>query len=191
VPRSPIDPTPLSLLQRLRRPEDRQAWERFVELYTPLLFVWTRRLGVDGDAAADLVQDVLLLLWQKLPAFAYDPGKRFRGWLWTIVLNKVRDRQRESAGRRETDADLNGFAHADPLVAWAEKEYQNHLVGQAVQIMRSEFEETTWRACWEYVAHRRPAAEVAAELGVSIDVVYQARTRVLRRLRQELDGLLD
>ena len=74
---------------------------------------------------------------------------------------------------------------------WVEKEYQQQLVRRAVAIMRSDFEETTWRACWETVVMERPAAEVAAELGVSVEVVYQSRTRVLRRLRQELKDLMD
>ena len=72
-----------------------------------------------------------------------------------------------------------------------EVEYRQQLVRRALQIMQAEFETTTWKACWEFVVSGRPAAEVAAELGVSVDVVYGAKSRVLRRLRQELDGLLD
>jgi RNA polymerase sigma-70 factor (ECF subfamily) len=54
--------------------------------------------------------------------------------------------------------------------------------------MRTDFEPATWRACWERVAAGRPAAEVAAELGVSVEVVYAATYRVIRRLRSELAG---
>src|ERR1700681_3549129 len=86
--------TPLSLLERLRGSNEPAAWERFVQLYTPLLCHWARRLGLQGPEAADLVQDVFTLLVQKLPDFRYDPAKRFRGWLWTVTLNRCRELQR-------------------------------------------------------------------------------------------------
>ena len=97
-----MDSTPVSLLERLRRPAEQAAWERFVRLYTPLLCQWARRLGLRGADAADLVQDVFVVLVQKLPEFRYDPRRRFRGWLWTVTLNKWRERRRRapSGGRR-------------------------------------------------------------------------------------------
>jgi RNA polymerase sigma-70 factor (ECF subfamily) len=72
-----------------------------------------------------------------------------------------------------------------------EGEYRQQLVRQALQIMQAEFEPTTWKACWEATVSGRSAAEIAQELGVSVNVVYSAKNRVLSRLRQELAGLLD
>ncbi len=89
--------TPVSLLQRLRRPGEAQDWERFVALYTPFLLYWARRLGAGPEERADLVQDVLTVMVQKLPDFAYDKGKSFRGWLRTITINRWRDRLRRPA----------------------------------------------------------------------------------------------
>src|SRR5262249_54749618 len=89
-----MDTTPASLLERLRRPQAQADWERFVALYTPLLCLWAHRLGVTGPDVDDLVQDVFAVLVQKLPAFRYDPQQRFRGWLWTILANKVRTARR-------------------------------------------------------------------------------------------------
>src|SRR5262245_44229902 len=80
--------TSVSLLERLRRPRDAEAWARFVALYTPLLLAWAHRLGLQPADAADLVQDVLVLLFQKLPEFTYDPGKSFRHWLHVVLRNK-------------------------------------------------------------------------------------------------------
>jgi RNA polymerase sigma-70 factor (ECF subfamily) len=77
------DRTPVSPLDRLRQPGEADAWTRFVHLYTPLLFQWASRAGLREHDAADLVQDVLTLLVQKLPEFTYDPAKSFRGWLRT------------------------------------------------------------------------------------------------------------
>jgi RNA polymerase sigma-70 factor (ECF subfamily) len=75
--------------------------------------------------------------------------------------------------------------------AFEEAEYRQHLARRALELMQAEFPPATWKACWEVVVAGRPAAEVAAELAISIDSVYAAKSRVLRRLRQELAGLLD
>ncbi len=83
------------------------------------------------------------------------------------------------------------MAVADDLEAAWEAEYQQHLVGQALRLMRADFEETTWKACWQMVAVGRPAAAVAAELGLTVGAVYAAKFRVLQRLRRDLQGLLD
>src|SRR5690349_24606068 len=89
-----MDTTPVSLLERLRQPGQADAWERFVELYTPLLLYWARKCGLQPQDAADLVQDVFTTLVQKLPEFTYDHRRTFRGWLRTVALNKWRDRRR-------------------------------------------------------------------------------------------------
>src|SRR5438876_4447688 len=89
--------TPVSLLERLRRPAEPEAWGRFVHLYTPLLYYWSRRAGLQPSDAADLVQDVLTTLVQKLPEFRYDEHKSFRAWLRTVTLNKWRDRRKRHA----------------------------------------------------------------------------------------------
>jgi RNA polymerase sigma-70 factor (ECF subfamily) len=94
-----MNTTPVSLLERLRHPDQPAAWERFVELYTPLLCHWARRLGLRGPDGADFVQDVFTVLVQKLPEFRYDPGKRFRGWLWTVTVNTWREPGRQEALR--------------------------------------------------------------------------------------------
>jgi RNA polymerase sigma-70 factor (ECF subfamily) len=108
-------------------------------------------------------------------------------------MNKWRE-----AGRTHTHlrppADQSGFADPsgpDPAAAFAEAEFQQHLVMRALQLMQSEFQPVTWKACWEHVVCDRPAAEVANELGITVNAVYLAKSRVLRKLRQELQGLLD
>ena len=78
----------------------------------------------------------------------------------------------------------------DPEAAW-DAEYRQHVVGRALSIMQADFRETTWKACWEMVVSGRPAADIAAELGLTVGAVYAAKVRVLNRLRAELEGLLD
>jgi RNA polymerase sigma-70 factor (ECF subfamily) len=128
-----------SLLERLRQP-DRDAWARFVELYTPLLQRWTWRLGLQEADAADLVQDVFGILIQKLPGFAYDPGRSFRGWLRTVLVHRWHNWPRR--GEVPLNADLPG---ADPADDVQEEEFRHYLVGRALKIMQADFEPTTWK----------------------------------------------
>jgi RNA polymerase sigma-70 factor (ECF subfamily) len=187
-----MNTTSVSLLQRLRQPGDHEAWRRFVQLYSPLLYYWARSVRLPASDAADLVQEVLVVVVEQMPQFAYNPDRSFRGWLRTVALNKWRERcRRHAATAAIDDAGLNGAASNDASDTLDENEYRHWLVRQALEIMQSEFEPTTWKACWESVVSDRPAAEVAAELNVSVEVVYGAKSRVLRRLREELDGLLD
>jgi RNA polymerase sigma-70 factor (ECF subfamily) len=186
-----MDRTPASLLQRLRQPDPQEAWGRFVELFTPLIYYWSRRLGLQQQDAADLVQDVFTLLLQKLPSFSYDEHRSFRGWLRTVTLNKWRDRCRRRAVPLERNAVLADLPGPEAAEAFWETEYRRQLVGHALEVMQAEFQPTTWKACWELVVAGRPAAAVAADLGVSENAVYIARSRVLARLRLELEGLID
>jgi RNA polymerase sigma-70 factor (ECF subfamily) len=188
-----MNTTSVSLLDRLRQPGEQDAWTRFVLLYTPLLYAWTHRLGLQDPDAADLVQDVFAMLVQKLPEFQYDRQKSFRGWLRTVTLNKWRDRGRRHvpASLGPDDAALTELAAPADADAFGEAEYRQHLVSRALQLMQAEFSPRTWKACWEHVVAGRPAADVAAELGISVGSVYVAKSRVMSRLREELQGLMD
>ena len=138
------------------------------------------------------MQEVFVILVQTLPTFHYDQNGHFRRWLRTILLNKLCDRKRR-AQRLEKALEQRPQEVMLPDVAetfW-EAEYQRELARQALRLMQAEFEETTWKACWETVVRGRPAEEVARELGISENAVYIAKCRVLRRLRQELAGLVE
>jgi RNA polymerase sigma-70 factor (ECF subfamily) len=184
--------TPASLLERLRQPFDPDAWSRFVSLYTPLIYSWTRRAGLQEQDALDIVQNVFVILLRVLPTFSYDRDQSFRRWLRTVTLNTWRNARKRSENRVHhgaADADL--LPGPDELEAVWESEYRQHVVARALCVMRADFQETTWKACWEMVVNGRPAADVAADLGITVGAVYAAKVRVLNRLREELQGLLD
>jgi RNA polymerase sigma-70 factor (ECF subfamily) len=188
-----MNTTSVSLLERLRQPGADEAWTRFVQLYTPLLYYWARRLGLREEDAADLVQDVFTVLVRKLPEFNYDRDRSFRSWLHTVFRNKWHE-----TGRRQADllpgagpGGLSGVASPDNVAALGESEFRQHLMMRALQLMQADFEPATWKACWEHAVCGRPAADVAQELDLTVNAVYLATSRVLRRLRQELAGLLD
>ncbi|HKB01726.1 MAG TPA: sigma-70 family RNA polymerase sigma factor [Gemmataceae bacterium] len=183
--------TSASLLDRLRRPGDHAAWGQFVHLYTPLLYQWAQQLGLRNAEAADLVQDVFVQLLKALPEFRYDGRHSFRAWLCTVARNKFRDARRKhlpvAAG-----SGLDAIAGADdPAAEIDAAEYRRFLTDRALQLARREFAPATWQAFWQVVVEGRPAAEVAAELGLTTNAVYLARGRILRRLREALDGLLE
>jgi RNA polymerase sigma-70 factor (ECF subfamily) len=188
-----MNTTSVTLLARLRQPGEEDAWARFVELYTPLLYYWACRLGLQADDAADLVQDVFTTLVTKLPEFTYERDKSFRNWLRTVTRNRWRDVQRRRANSelKTNTSDVYQIADPDPAEVFWERDYREHLVARALELMRAEFRPSTWQACWETVVSGRPATEVATRLGMSVDAVYTAKSRVLRRLRQQLDGLLE
>ncbi len=186
--------TSITLLDQLCRGSTPEAWQRLVDIYSPILLRYAVSRGVHRDAAADLIQDVFVVLVEKLPTFEYQQGGGFRRWLFTILLNKWRDRARAAArvpvvsvGNHLPEPPANDDS-ADTL---GEAEYRQQVVALAVDLMKSEFEPATWKACWEHGVLGRPAAEVAAELGVTVNAVYLSTSRVLRRLRGSLRGLLD
>jgi RNA polymerase sigma-70 factor (ECF subfamily) len=187
--------TSTSLLQRLQqRPNQEQAWARFVDLYTPLLLAWARKAGLSPEDAADHVQEIFAHLVRKLPEFRYDPRKgSFRGWLRTILVNKLRDRLRRQppVAAPVAGAALAGLSDPAPPDPFTEQEHNQYLVRRALELMQGEFAVATRQAFWEFVVNDRPAGEVARQLGMTENAVYLAKLRVLRRLRQELAEFLE
>lgn len=188
-----MDSTSVSLLHRLREPDHDAAWRRFVDLYAPLIFHWGKSRGLSATDAGDLVQEVLATLVAKLPEFQYDPTRRFRGWLRTVTLNKANDFHRRNAVRPSSGHDdtIQRAAVAADVDLFDESEYRGFLVRRALELMQAEFRDESWQACWKHVVDGMKAADVARELGISVNMVYLAKSRVLARLREELDGLMD
>jgi RNA polymerase sigma-70 factor (ECF subfamily) len=186
-----MNTTSLSLLERLRGGTSPQDWERFVVLYTPVLHRWAGQVGAQEADAADLVQEVFTLVYQKLPSFAHQRPGSFRAWMRTALVNRWRDLCR----RRAVRPGLVDEQQLDALPALdspeQDREDFEQLVAQALELIRPEFQPRTWQAFWDFFIAGQEADAVAGRLGVSVGVVYGAKCRVLRRLREELDGLLD
>lgn len=181
--------TSLTLLQRLHD-QDASAWERFVSLYSPLVRSWARKTGMQDADVEDLVQDVLAVLTAKLSTFKKKESGSFRGWMKTILMNRYRAMARRPKGKSLSTEELAVQPAPEAEQFW-EVEYRQVLIVSALNVMRSDFQEKTWQACWEQVVNEKPAADVARQLDMPLASVYSARSRVLRRLRESLDGLLD
>jgi len=191
------DSTSSTLLERVRA-QHPEAWRRLVELYGPEVYRWCRRSGLGAEDAADVVQEVFTAVAKHVADFRRDqPGQSFRAWLATITRNKVYDyfRRRnhhpEASGGTDAQQRLMQVPDpAEPSVDSAPPVDEGRLPQRALDLVRAEFENRTWEAFCRAILDGQPAREIAGDLGISVNAVYKAKSRVLRRLRQELGDLL-
>jgi len=190
-----FDSTSSSLLDRVRA-RDAVAWQRLSDVYGPLVYYWCRTGGLSPEDSADVVQEVFRSVATGIDAFRIDrPGDSFRGWLRVIARNKMHDWFRRRKG--EVVAAGGSTAHDrlqevpdDLLDAESSPETEGQgIVRRAMELIRLEFEEGTWQAFWQTTVEGRSPADVATALGLSKLSVYQAKSRVLKRVRRELEGL--
>jgi RNA polymerase sigma-70 factor (ECF subfamily) len=189
--------TSSSLLQRARS-RDAEAWQRLSELYGPVVYGWVRGAGIREHDAADIVQDVFQAVFTSLDRFRQDrPTDRFRDWLWTITRRRAIDLVRKratqpgGAGGSEAQILLQELPERLPQeVSPASASTHAELVRRALELVRPEFADHTWQACMQTAVEGRRPADVAADLEMTVGAVYVARSRVLKRLRKELAGLV-
>ena len=188
--------TPLSLLERART-NDADAWRRLVELYRPLVLFWCARARLDPTDAEDVAQGVLVAAAADLKRFHHDrPGDTFRGWLRAITHRQVLLHVRRNHGRPQavggSDAWQSLQAVADPLAAEDADEQAevSQLYRRAVEQVRGEFEERTWQAFWLTTIEGRLPGALVDVLGMTPAAIRQAKSRVLRRLKQEMGELI-
>src|SRR5436305_2067412 len=187
---APMSDTSASLLERLRTQPDDRAWRRLVDLYTPLLHGWLRRYGVRPEDAEDLVQEVLGVVVRELPGFRHDQRRgAFRCWLRTILVHRLRAFWRSARARPVADADgvLDQLEDPDSGLSrlWDE-EHDRHVLRRLLELIEHDFEPATWQAFRRVVLDGLRPAAAAAELGVSVNAVLIAKSRILSRLREEM-----
>ncbi len=182
-----------TLLFRVRN-SDAEAWQRFTSLYSPWIYAIARRAGLGENDAADISQEVFMTAAIRIDSFRRDqPGQSMRLWLAQITRNKIGDWFRTHSKLPKVtgvnDAQLeNWYNHQDDESSVAE---DRTLVQRAIDIIRSDFNETTWRCFYAMVVENRSAPDIADEFSMAPKAVRQAKYRVLRRLREEFDGLID
>jgi RNA polymerase sigma-70 factor (ECF subfamily) len=186
-------------LEQLRLRPDDQAWRRFVDLYTPLIRHWLSRHGLQAADVDDLSQEVLAVVIRKLPEFEHNrrPGA-FRTWLRTITAYRLGDFLRARRNRPPALGQSN-IEHlleqlrdpASDLSREWDRLHDRHVARRLLELIRPEFTAPTWEAFRLLVLEDTPAAAVAGRLGLSVNAVLIAKSRVLSRLRREVSGLLD
>jgi RNA polymerase sigma-70 factor (ECF subfamily) len=191
--------TSLTLLQRLRARES-DAWQTLVHLYTPLLYHWCARSGLQGADADDVLQEVFRAVSTHLDGFRRDrPGDTFRGWLRVITRNMILLHFRKSGRQPHGSGGSDAFARLqevpDPAAVPPDdaEEAQTETDGlrrRALDLVRGEFEERTWQMFWRTFVDERSPVDVAAEMGVTPAAVRKAKSRVLHRLKEQFADLI-
>jgi len=187
--------THVTLLERVAKADDESAWTEFCERYGPLIRSFARRRHVNSAEIDDIMQDVLMILTKSMQTFEYHPAKgKFRSYLKTLVIRAVYRKtfQKKSPVLLEDIEAAANPAKEDPEseAIW-EEEWRQHHVRQAMRIIAIEYNEQDQNAFEYYAAQGRSAQETADALGLNVDQVYKAKSRILKRLseliRQQVD----
>ncbi|MFO0940535.1 MAG: sigma-70 family RNA polymerase sigma factor [Pirellulales bacterium] len=185
--------TRASLLVKLRD-QDQAAWREFFEIYTPVILSYVQRRGLQQHDAEDVTQDALLEVTRCLRNFEYDREKgRFRDWLGLLVRRRIIAFWRKRGSNKEAlSAEIERLESASdqPIVdsEWVEQ-FQSILLQAAMQKIQSEFESTTWQAFKSVWVDQQNPSDTAKTLSVAIEVVYNAKSRVLKRLEAEVQRI--
>ena len=193
-----MNETRQTLLLRAQTGET-DAWKDLAALYRPLIFGWLNRQGVKARDLDDLSQEVLLSVVKHLPSFQHSGNRgAFRSWLRTIVCSRTADHLRSigasTQARGGSRASLALREIADPDIRlnqqWDE-EHDRYVLQCLLDLVEEEFEPFTLKAFRRLALDGVRGAEAAQELGLSVAAVYVAKSRVLQRIRQEAEGLID
>ncbi|MHC5024458.1 MAG: RNA polymerase sigma factor [Planctomycetota bacterium] len=182
--------THASLLIRLRTGSDAAAWQEFSERYGELIRGFARRRGLQPADCEDVAQDVLLSMSKVMPGFSYDPSRgKFRSYLKTATLHAIFRRNRQNKGEIAlgTLEEMTRCAATDAEVerAW-ELEWQHYHLRQAMRTLRREFNAADREAFRHYVIDGHDARDTARDLGLTVNQVYKAKSRILQRLEDAI-----
>lgn len=193
-----VGSTSVGLLERVKARE-KDAWDRLVQLYGPLVDAWIRRSGLQSADCDDVFQEVFKAISQGIGNFRKaGPRDTFRGWLRTVVTSKVQDHFRRTVGHlkpiggSENHRQLHELAAAQPSDDLSSDRSESRRLHLGIlNVVQAEFEHKTWEMFWRLAAEGHAAREVADEFGVSPSAVRLAKSRILARIREELSGLED
>ena len=190
---SELKSTSAGLLARLKSPNAEAAWALFAEIYSPLIFKAALTSGMNHEDALDVVQDVMAVCIKELPHFEYDPKHKFRSWIKRVTVNRCIDQQRRNAVRDHVpllETEIQDSKQLEQV--FDEKEYTDAVVNRCLRLRDKRFEKQTWDIFWScFDGSGRSSHDIARQFGVTANVVHLARSRILRFLRTELDGLIE
>lgn len=183
-----------SLLVRIRDDRDGDSWSRFVEIYAPAIYGFLQQRGLQDADAADLTQDVMASVATAIKSFDYKPEQgRFRGWLFTVVQNRLRNFWRSAARHPAGEGDSSAYQRLleqpderQEVAEMWEREYEHRLFVGAAKQVRPMVCESTWQAFWDTVVEGESTAIVAGRLKLSPAAVRLAKARVIARIKEQI-----
>lgn len=183
--------TSITLLSELKAGDD-SGWHQFVHLYTPLIYVWCTKGGLQEADAADVCQEVFRAVARGIEKLEYNqPGNSFRGWLWTITRRTLSQHYRREQARPRADGGTAAYAQISQVPDWIDNETAPDFTGgdaevmrRAAELIRGDFAERTWQAFWLSTVEELPTAVVAERLKMTTNGVRQSKFRVLSRLKE-------
>ncbi len=187
--------TRLTLLAGIKSPENREAWEEFIAIYRPLIYRMARRRGLQDADAQDAAQDILIRVAAAIERYEPQPGVRFRHWLRRVASNAILT----SLQRQPRDIGAGGTAVHEivsqqpdlpsQLEAELEAELLREMYLRAAAVVRTEVNAETWRAFDLTTLQGVSCEEAAVTIGKSVGTVYAARSRIIKRLREQLERM--
>ena len=191
--------TRLSLVVRLKNSQDHEAWTEFTAIYEPLIFRLLKRNGLQECDAQDVSQQVLAAVATDIERWRPDGRERsFRRWLFRIARNRVikflvneRKRPRGVGGSDEQVGLEQKEDEHESISELFEREYRQQLLRWSAEQIRAEFRESTWRAFWRSYVDGQAIADVAKDLGMSVGNVYVSRSRIVARLKNRVNEIVD
>jgi RNA polymerase sigma-70 factor (ECF subfamily) len=188
--------TSASLLHRLQNDvSDQAAWSAFVERYGPRIYAWCRHWQLQDSDAQDVTQEVLLELVEKLRRFQYDRSRSFRAWLKTLVHHAWQDflDRRGRAGLGSGDSAirrrLETVEAREDLEQELREAFDREVLDEAMARVQQRVAPHTWEAFRLLTFEGLSGAEVARRVGMQITMVYVAKSKVQKMLREEVDRL--
>lgn len=183
-----------SILLRLRDHSDRDAWQQFENVYRGVVARVAIRYGMQSADAADLAQDVLIRVSQNIHRFEHDRADaKFRTWLGTLIRSAIvdcfRTKPRDVAsGLPEVQAQLELLPdqESDQWHRVIDTEARHEIFRWAAERIRNEYAASSWDAFWKTSVENQSVQQVAEELGSSVGAIYTSRSRIMKRLRDEV-----
>jgi RNA polymerase sigma factor (sigma-70 family) len=182
--------TKKSLLQAIKDGCD-VSWFEFYETYRPLILMRGSDYNLSEAEKKELIQEVLLSVSKGNKTFTYDQSKgRFRSYLRKIISRRAVDIIRKRKDNAVSPEILEQYPENNPALdkAW-QQEWHAHVLSQALQVLRTKVEPQTFQAFELYVLEEMSAKEVADFLKIKVDMVYVAKSRAIKSLREIMKEL--
>ncbi len=183
--------TSIGLLQGLQSAEA-DGWQRFVHLYTPLIYSWCRKAGLQEADSADVCQEVFRDVTRGIGNLKFgQPGNSFRGWLWTITRGAVARHYRTAAKSPNAFGGTDAVQKLAELPDWVDNDVvpesasaEAEVMRRAAEVIKGDFEEKTWQAFWLSAVEELPTQAISDRLGMTKNAIRQAKFRVMVRLKE-------